>query len=116
MIPKFPKAMANQSIVFRRYAGMEGLYDKPTYDKPITIEHCVFQPQTVYSGTNNDRKVVANAVVFLYAGVSSPMPELDKTNYGSKVEFEGQEYIVQTVVDNRDPFSNAVWSYELEVL
>ncbi|WEV56133.1 putative minor capsid protein [Ligilactobacillus acidipiscis] len=116
MIPKFPKSMANQSVVLKRYKGRTGLYDKPTYDDPITLEHCVFQPQTIYSGTNNERQIVANAIVFLYAGVTDPIPKLDKSNYGSKIEFEGQEYALQTIVDNRDPFSNEVWSYELEVL
>lgn len=116
MIPKFPKSMAQQEVVLKRYIGRSGLYDKPTYDDPITIKNCVFQPQTVYSGTNNDRTVVANAVLFLYAGVSSPMPTLSKDNYGSKIEFEEHEYSVTTIVDNRDPFSNQLWSYELEVL
>ena len=59
---------------------------------------------------------MANAVVFLYAGISTPLPTVTKNNVGSKLMFEGEEYTVQKIIDNREPFSNALHSYELEVL
>lgn len=116
MIPKFPKYLANQTVTFEKFIGREGPYKEPKYEKPIVINNCVFQPQTVFSGTNNNQEVTANAILFLYAGVSNPIPTLSKDNYQSKVTFEGHEYIVKSIVDNRDPYSNEVWSYELEVL
>lgn len=76
----------------------------------------IFQPQTVYSGSNNNRQVVANAIAFLFAGVSDPMPVINKNHVGSKIDFEGETYTITTIVDNRNPFSNEVYSYELEVL
>lgn len=118
MAPLIPKSMANQTITLKKYLGVDpnDIYnDSPLYETS-TIENCVFQPQTIYNGTNNNREVVANAIVYLYAGVSTPFPTLTKANYGSKIEFEGNEYSLQTIVDNRDPFSNEVMSYELEVL
>jgi hypothetical protein len=116
MIPKFPKSMANQQITLRKSTGQTDDWGKPAYEPDQTINNCVFQPQTIYSGTNNNRQLVANAIVFLYAGVSSPMPVLSKDNYQSVITFEGHDYALQTIVDNRDPFSNELWSYELEVL
>ncbi|WP_318767587.1 putative minor capsid protein [Lactiplantibacillus carotarum] len=41
---------------------------------------------------------------------------ITKNNVGSTVLFEGHEYTVQKIVDNRDSYSNAIYSYELEVL
>ena len=116
MIPSIPKSMANQSIILKKYIGRDGIYDEPQYETPMEIDNCVFQPQTIYSGTNNNRQVVANAVLYLYTGLSNPMPKLTKDNYESQIIFEGQTYTVKSIIDNRDPFSNDLWSYEIEVL
>jgi hypothetical protein len=70
MAPLIPKSMANQTITLKKYLGTDpnDIYnDSPLYETS-TIENCVFQPQTIYTGTNNNREVVANAIVYLYAG------------------------------------------------
>lgn len=111
-----PKSMANQSVTFKKLTGHEGPYQKAVYDDPVEIKNCVFQPQTIYSGTNNNRQIIANAVLFIYAGISDPVPKITDKNIGSKVIFEGNSYTVQKLVDNRHPFDNGLFSYELEVL
>ncbi|MBK4881389.1 capsid protein [Enterococcus faecium] len=52
----------------------------------------------------------------MFAGVSDPMPVINKNHVGSKIDFEGETYTITTIVDNRNPYSNEVYSYELEVL
>ena len=47
---------------------------------------------------------------------SDPLPKLDRDSVGSKLIFEGKEYTITNIVDNREPYSNDVYSYELEVL
>lgn len=116
VMPKFPIKYANQTITLQRATGETDDYNKPILEPAVTINHCVVQPQSVYSGTNDNRQLVANAIVFLYVGVSSPMPVLTKDNYGSVVTFEGHDYTVDNIVDNRDPTGNVTWSYEVEVL
>lgn len=112
-----PSSMAKQTITLTKYLGESGgFYPKPEYAEPLEISQVVFQPETVYQGTNNDRQIVANAVVFLYAGVTSPLPYLTQDNLQSIITFEGHDYKLQRLVDNRNPFSNELWSYELEVL
>ncbi len=115
MIPLIPKEYCNQSIVLRLIQGKDK-WQKPIFSDPITIKNMIFQPQTVYSGTNNNRQVVANAIVFLFGGVSDPMPTISKNNVGSEIDFEGETYTITAIIDNRNPFSNEVYSYELEVL
>ncbi|NTL33583.1 capsid protein [Enterococcus faecium] len=115
MIPLMPKEYCNQSIVLRLIQGKDK-WQKPIFSDPITIKNMIFQPQTVYSGSNNNRQVVANAIAFLFAGVSDPIPVINKNHVGSKIDFEGETYTITTIVDNRNPFSNEVYSYELEVL
>lgn len=115
MIPQMPKNLCNQSIQLQKIVGRDK-WQNPTYDDPITLDYMIFQPQTIYSGTNNNRQVVANAIAFLFAGVTDPMPVIDKDQVGAKIVFEGKEYVLKNIVDNRNPFSNEVYSYELEVL
>ncbi|MDT2438278.1 putative minor capsid protein, partial [Enterococcus avium] len=91
-------------------------WQKPIFSEPIIIKHMIFQPQTVYSGSNNNRQVVANAIAFLFGGVSDPMPVINKKHVGSEIDFEGETYTITTIIDNRNPYSNEVYSYELEVL
>ena len=43
-------------------------------------------------------------------------PVINKNHVGSKIDFEGETYTITTIVDNRNPYSNEVYSYELEVL
>ena len=115
MIPLMPKQYCNQSITLRLLEGKDK-WQKPIFSEPIIIKHMIFQPQTVYSGSNNNRQVVANAIAFLFGCVSDPMPVINKKHVGSEIDFEGETYTITTIIDNRNPYSNEVCSYELEVL
>lgn len=110
-----PKSMANQSVTLHLNSGEVDGWGKAVHED-IEIFNCVVQPQTIYSGTNNNRAIVANAIVYFYAQITEPIPKLTKKHVGSKLTFEGEDYSITQIVDNRDPFSNELYSYELEVL
>lgn len=110
-----PKSMANQEMDYITLSDETDIYGRPQ-KKIQHISNVVVQQEPVYTGTNNNRELVANAVVFLYWDVTTPMPTLTTTNVGDKVKFEDHEYTVQRIVENRQPFSNDIWSYEVEVL
>lgn len=115
MLPKIPLHLCNQSIVLHMAADDEDDYGKAkTVD--MAISHVIVQPQTIYSGSNNDRTITANAIVFLFADISTPMPKLTPDCVGWHVTFESRDYTITNFVDNRDPYGNDVYSYELEVL
>lgn len=117
MMMKPPKRMCQQTITLTLAdPSKTDDWGHPLAGEQVELKHCVVQPQTIYSGSNNDRTIVANAVVYLYAGITMPLPTITKHNVGSKLVFEGEEYTVQKIVDNREPFSNELYSYELEVL
>lgn len=115
MIPRIPKRLCNQSIALLVPTGKMDKFRKPVTET-ITIDHVIVQAQTIYSGSNNDRTVTANAVVYLFAGVSDPLPELTPDCVGWHLKFEGREYAITNFVDNREPYSDKVYSYELEVI
>lgn len=111
---KAPKSYFNQSIKLRIKTGQNN-YQEPTFED-VSLTNCLVQPQTIYSGSNNGRTIVANALVVLYAPYTTPMPELNESHLGSQIVFSGHEYELTNIVTNYDPYSNEVWSYELEVL
>lgn len=76
----------------------------------------IVQEQTIYTGNSNSREITANAVVFLFTGVSDPMPQLSREDVGNKIKYAGKEWTITNIVVNQDPFGNGVYSYELEVL
>lgn len=115
MLPRIPKCLCNQSIVLHIANGEEDDYGKPIVKKQ-QIDNVIVQPQTIYAGNSNGRQVTANAVVFILGQISTPMPALGPDCVGWHLQFEGRNYTITRFVDNREPFSNDVYSYELEVL
>ncbi|WP_232625281.1 putative minor capsid protein [Pediococcus pentosaceus] len=115
MMPRVPLRFCNQSIILKLKNGKTDLYNKPDFDD-YQIDNMVYQPQTIYSGDNNSRKITANAIAFLYPGISTNVPKLKSTDVGSKLVFDGDELTITNIVTNLDPYSNEVYSYELEVL
>lgn len=108
--------MANQSATLIKHVSSSTEDGERINEEVKTdMEHVVFQPGTIYSGTGNDRTITANGVLFLYTNVTTPMPNLTDKDIGSMVEIEGSFYKIQRIIDNREPFSNDIWSYEIEV-
>ncbi len=115
MLPRILKKLCNQSIILALPTGKEDDYGKPVV-RQQQIDNVIVQPQTIYVGNSNGRQVTANAVVFILGQVSTPMPALGPDCVGWHLQFEGRDYTITRFIDNREPFSNDVYSYELEVL
>lgn len=115
MIPRIDKRLCNQKITLKIASGELDKYGKQKTES-VEINNVLVQPQTIYSGDSNSRKITANAIVYLFTKISDPMPRIDKQMIGCKVIFEEHEYTITNIVDNREPYSNDVYSYELEVL
>lgn len=112
-----PKFACNQSIIFTKtYQGQTDMWGNQKQDDPVTIKNCVVQMQTEYSGTNSNRTLLANGVVFLYTDVSTPFPTLAKDNLQSKIDYEGKTYTVNTIDELKQPTSDELFAYKLEVL
>lgn len=77
MIPRIDRRLCNQSVTFMIPVGELDNYGKQKTEK-IEVEHVLVQVQTIYSGVSNNRKITANAIVFLFAKISNPLPRLDR--------------------------------------
>ena len=91
-------------------------YGKPKAVFDSEIKNCVVNMQTVYSGTNSNRQLVANGLIILYKGCSTPLPVLDKDKLGSKVTYRDKTYTVTSIDEYDQPGTDELYSYELQVI
>jgi hypothetical protein len=91
-------------------------WQKPVYGTPATLIHVRIDHGTVYSGMNNDRQIVAKAVIYIRRSVNPGMPAIDDSWLQGNAEFDGKTYVITTVNVLKDTVGTDVWGYELEVL
>lgn len=71
--------MANQSAkLIRNVDSVTSDGERIRHDETTDLKHVVYQATTIYSGTGNDRQITANGILFLYAGVTEPMPTISR--------------------------------------
>lgn len=80
------------------------------------INNVRFDLRTVYSGSNNDRQIVANATVIFMSPYSTPWTELDDSYVGSKIIFNDKEYTITTVNRDMEPFNGNIYQYKVGVI
>lgn len=115
---KPPKQYCNQSIIFKRKIKPSDydVYDKPKFADPVKISNAVVHLRTTYSGTNNDREITSNGTVVLFNGIAEPFLSFSKDNLGSVFEYEGKEYTLTNINEDKDPLSNEMYQYKLQIL
>lgn len=112
MMPKPPKEFCVDSFEYLEYDGLND-WSNPSYKEPLIIEHCRIDRGTEYSSTSSGKQLLFNAVVFCYAGITTPLPTFETQ---SKILFDGQEHTVTKVIPITEAYSNKLYSYELEVV
>lgn len=80
------------------------------------INNVRFDLRTVYSGSNNDRQIVANATVVFMSPYSTPWIKLDDSYIGSKIIFNDKEYTITTVNRDMEPFNGNIYQYKVGVI
>ena len=87
------------------------------YEKIRTVINNVrFDLRTIYSGSNNDRQIVANATVIFMSPYSTPWIELDDSYVGSKIMFNDKKYTITTVNRDMEPFNGNIYQYKVGVI
>lgn len=105
----------NDAIVLTKVVGHDD-WQKPMYGPPVSLGHVRIDRGTVYSGTNNDRQIVANAVIYIRTAANPGMPALDDTWLEGIAEFDNHKYTITTVNVLKDSDNPDIWGYELEAL
>jgi hypothetical protein len=112
VIPKPPKKSLVDTIQYEEITGKND-YNVAQYAAPMTISDVRIDRTTKYNYTSGGRTILYNAVIFCYAGLSTPMLDFLEE---SRVTFDGQEHIIINVLKNHEPYSDAIYSIELEVV
>ncbi|MBS0949522.1 capsid protein [Weissella minor] len=116
-VPTIPKAMANQNAkLIRKVDDITNDGERIHNDEITDLNHVVYQATTIYTGVGNDRQITANGVLFLYTGVTKPMPTITQADVGAYVQVGTDTFKITRIVENKHPFKDEVWSYEIEVL
>lgn len=113
-VPNLPKKWLIHEIVYEGYTGRKDDWGNDLFDDPVTIKKVRFDDSAVFSRDQTQTKILAEAVIFVDAKHSRPLPE--KFTEQSKVSFRGKEYTVQKVVPCYHPTKNKIHHWELEVL
>lgn len=113
-----PSYMCNQSFIFKRKltADPDDVYNDSKFADAISVSHAVVHLRTVYSGTNSNRQIVANGTIVLFKGITEPFIDLDKDSLGSKIIYEGKEYTLTNVNEDKDPTSEEIYQYKLQIV
>lgn len=85
----------------------------PKYKASETIEKVRIDRNSVFSRDTNDTKILASAVIFVYASASIPFKAFKEQ---SKITFDGKDYTLKKVVYVTEPYDSTPFAYELEVI
>lgn len=112
-----PKTMFQDTITLKKLVtDPDDPYDDKKVAETTEIKNCRFTLRTVYSGTNNDRQVVANASIVLMSTYTTPFIDFDDSYQGAIIAFNNREYTITTINRDIEPFSKSVYQYKLGVI
>ena len=111
-VKPLPKRWLIHSIEYESYAGKDD-WGKPTYSPSVAINHVRFDDTSVFSRDTTQTKVLADAVIFVDAVNSSPVPDFKEE---SRITFNGRELTLKKIVPCYHPTENKVRHWELEVI
>lgn len=114
---KPPKSMFPSSItLIKQISKQDDPYNDDYEEVRTDINGVRFDLRTIYSGSNNDRQIVANATVIFMPPYTNPWIELDDSYIGSKIIFNAKEYTITTVNRDMEPFSGEIYQYKVGVI
>ncbi|HEL2378518.1 TPA: minor capsid protein [Streptococcus suis] len=111
-MPKPPIEMLNETVGYLEYIG-EGDYNKREYGDEQTIHHVRIDRSSKYSWNGKSKEIQYKAVVLCYQGLTTPLPIFKEQ---SILRFDGVDHVIINVITNKEPFKDALYSVELEVL
>lgn len=111
-MPKPPADFCVDSFDYKEYAGLND-WSEPSFAVPLLIEKCRIDRGAAYTSTTTGKQLLYNAVVFCYAGITTPLPEF---KVESVLVFDGKEHVVTKVIPIHEAYSKEIYSYELEVV
>ncbi|MGF7002406.1 hypothetical protein M2149_000782 [Lachnospiraceae bacterium PFB1-21] len=112
-VPKPPMEFLIDEFEYHEIADETGSWGESTFKEPVAIKAARIDRTAQYTSDGTGKHLLYNAVLFCYEGLSKPMPAFKEQ---SKIVFDGQEHILTKVIPIYEPYTNKIYSYELEVV
>ncbi|PWU66576.1 putative minor capsid protein [Gracilibacillus dipsosauri] len=112
-VKPLPKSWLIHSIEYAKWTPDKDDWGNPIYWDAVPINNVRFDDSTVFSRDSTQTKILANAVIFVDAKNSNPIPEFVEE---SKITFNGKEYVLKRIIPCYFPKRNEIRHYELEVI
>lgn len=111
----------NSITLIKQLPKQDDPYNDDYEEVRTKIDNVRFDLRTIYSGSNNDRQIVANATVIFMSPYSTPWIELDDSYVGSKIIFNDKRYTdkrytITTVNRDMEPFNGNIYQYKVGVI
>ncbi|WP_304598877.1 minor capsid protein [Lactobacillus intestinalis] len=115
---KPPLSRCNQTVtVYRKIEGSNSHYHSTHYEeKGTVVNHAVVTLRSSMQATTGGNKILASGIVKFIKDRSTPFLNFSKNDIGAKIEYNGIAYTIQTVNEDRDPYSNEFYQYKLLIL
>nr|DAY95581.1 MAG TPA: Minor capsid protein [Caudoviricetes sp.] len=113
LVPKPPVKTLVNDFIYREYQGMNS-WQEPSYGVPVIVKKCRIDKESAYTSQASGRVLLYHAVIFCYPGLTEGLPESFKEK--SLIAFDGTEYTLTKVIPNQQPYSDSLYSMELEVV
>lgn len=111
MVRMDPSVLVHE-FEYQEFVGQDR-YKNPEYAEPIIITNVRVDESTVFSRDGDQKKILANAIIFVYKGYSAPFVDFKEQ---SKIVFNDKEFLLTKVVPVAQPYSKELFSLELEVV
>lgn len=109
---KPPIEMLIDTFEYKAVIG-ENNWGEPTFSEPVEIKHCRIDRGTQYTSTTTGKKILYNALIFCYNGLTEPLLEFEVE---AIVIFDDKEHTITNVVPVYEPDKKVLYAYELEVV
>jgi len=109
---KVDKKWLTDEFYYFEFIGETDDYGSEIYEEPKLIKHCRIEYVSEINRSSLKVDNDTHAIIFCYEKVTAPFKYF-RTR--SKISILNQEYEIKKVLPYKEPYSNELWSIELEI-
>lgn len=113
-IPQLPKNWLVHTVIYYPPTGQKDDFGKDIEGDPIEMKYARVDVSTVFSRDTRQNQITANAVIFLDAVHTNPLPLHFKE--GARISFKGKDFTIKKPIPYYHPHEDRLHHWEIEVV